>query len=152
MKNKNGFTLIELLAVIVVLAVIILIASTNVGTMMTTARKNALAIEGNTLVNSAKQAYQIGILNGGITGTQEVCFSLADLKAKGYFEKSDSDYQGSVLIQPDANGVVSYKFWISNKSYEINNANPGDTGSVASSLSQNKASTNCGGKTVTAVS
>ena len=53
MKNKNGFTLIELLAVIVVLAVIILIASTNVGTMMTTARKNALAIEGSRTENSS---------------------------------------------------------------------------------------------------
>ena len=91
-------------------------------------------------------------MNGTITGTQQVCFSLSDLKAKGYFEKSDEEYQGSVLITPDSNGIVSYKFWISNKSYEINDAVPGDTGSKANSITENKASTNCGGKTTTAVS
>ena len=154
MKNNTGFTLVELLAVIVILAVIILIASSNVGTIMTNARKNALAMEGNTLINSAKQAYQIAILNGKVTGTDSVCFSLEDLKNNGYFEKSDDKYKGSVLISPDSAGkVISYTFWISNGSYYVTGPT-GTTGSAAEPVNtaENKdASVNCGGKTLTNV-
>lgn len=61
-KNKKGFTLVELLAVIVVLSIIILIASSGIGSAMQKARKSALAIEGNELINAAKSAYQLDIL------------------------------------------------------------------------------------------
>ena len=147
LKNKKGFTLVELLAVIVILAVIILIASSNVGTMMTNARKNALAIEGNTLITAAKNAYQMAILNAEVTGTEQVCFALSSLKSSGYFEKADSKYKGSVLLKPDAKGVITYKFWISNGSYVISNADTGATGSSANPISQTnpEASENCAG-------
>ena len=53
--NKKGFTLVELLAVIVILAVVMLIAVTAVGPLMTKARKSALGTEGVGMVNAAKQ-------------------------------------------------------------------------------------------------
>lgn len=146
--NKKGFTLIELLAVIVILAVIILIAASNIGGMTTTARKNVLAVEGNTLVDGAKTAYQLAVLNGDIT-TGAACFSLEYLYKEGYFDKgpdSNPKYTGSVLIEPDANGkIYTYHFWISNSSYALKNAESGATGKVAEN--GESASENCDGKT-----
>lgn len=131
--NKKGFTLIELLAVIVILAIIIVIASSNVGGLMTTARKNALASEGNSAVRGAQLAYQSAILNGDIT-TNGACFSLKYLYDKGYYTKGaeGSDYTGSVKVTPDDNGLnYTYNFWISNGSYVISNATFGANGSSA---------------------
>lgn len=130
MRNKNGFTLIELLAVIVVLAVIIMIASNNVLGAMNDARKNALAIEGNRLIDAAKNAYQMDILNGTVkTGSK--CYSLENLYAEyGFYSKGKKDnYTGSVLVTPDANGkIFTYRFWISNGSFRV----VGDAGTTGS--------------------
>lgn len=144
-KNKNGFTLIELLAVIVILAVIILIASNTVLSQMDNARKNALAIEGNTLINSAKNAYQSAILEGKVT-TGSACFSLEYLYKEGLFSKGKKDtYTGSVLVAPDANGkIVTYTFWISNGSFVVS----GETGTTGSGATNGaSASENCGNAT-----
>lgn len=141
-KNKNGFTLVELLAVIVILAVIILIASNSVLSQMDRARKNALAIEGNTLINSAKNAYQSAILEGKIT-TGSACFPLEYLYKEGLFSKGKKDnYTGSVLVAPDSSGkIVTYTFWISNGSYIVS----GETGTNGSGASNGtSASENCG--------
>lgn len=152
-SNKKGFTLIELLAVIVILAVIILIAASNIGGMTTKAKKNVLAIEGNTLVDAAKTAYQMDTLEGtiNVTGSGEYCYSLEELVSNGYFEKSGDDYQGSVLISPiiGKNGYT-YKFWISNKSYSFNGKDKsgvteGATGNNADS-NYTPASKDCNGK------
>ncbi len=148
-RNKNGFTLVELLAVIVILAVIILIATNNVGEAMTKARKNALAIEGNSAVKGAKEAYQIAILEGDIT-TGAACFSLSYLYNKGYFDKGsgtgegNDNYTGSVLVQPDAGkATYTYKFWLSNGSYVFNGVSYGSNGTSATEGTT--ASPNCGG-------
>ena len=116
MKRK-GFTLIELLAVIVILAVIILVAASNIGGMTTTARKNVLAVEGNTLVDSAKTAYQLAVLNGDIT-TGNACFSLGYLYNQNFFDKGEADkYTGSVLVT-ESSGKDNYIFFINfHKSY-----------------------------------
>lgn len=143
-KDNKGFTLIELLAVIVILAVIILVAASNIGGMTTTARKNVLAVEGNTLVDSAKTAYQLAVLNGDIT-TGNACFSLAYLYNQNFFDKGAADkYTGSVLVGEN-NGKYTYNFWISNGSYKLENAPSGATGKVA--VDGASSSETCGGKT-----
>lgn len=132
-KNKKGFTLIELLAVIVILAIIILIAATNIGGLTQTAKKNVLAVEGNTLVDSAKLAYQQAQLDGEITGVGDYCFSVEYLKKNGFFDKGkDEKYFGSVLVTPNSDGkVFTYKFWISNGSLKID-ADSSKNGTVGS--------------------
>lgn len=142
LKSKKGFTLVELLAVIVILAVIILIATNNVLAQMENARKNALAIEGNTLINSAKNAYQEAILEGDLT-TGGACFSLQYLYNEGLFSKGEKDhYTGSVLVAPDSSGkVITYTFWISNGSY-VATGETGTTGSGA--VAGSSASSDCG--------
>lgn len=145
-NEKKGFTLVELLAVIVVLAIVILIASSSVGTAMTKARKSALAIEGSELINAAKNAYQFGIIDNSV-GSGAACYSLEYLFKEGYFSKgSDKDnYVGSVLVKPNGNSV-EYKFWISNGSFVFANAEGGVSGEAAQ-VSPDAASKDCGGAT-----
>ncbi len=141
-KNNRGFTLVELLAVIVILAVIILIASNNVGSIMIDARKNALALEGSTLIDAAKTAYQIDILNDGITGSK--CYNLEELYKEGYFSKGkDKDgYTGSVLVDTSNEKIIEYTFWISNGKYVVSGP-AGTTGKNATAGTE--ASKCCGG-------
>lgn len=54
MKNKKGFTLIELLAVIVVLAIILVIAGTNVIKYINSTKENAKFIAAKEIVNIAE--------------------------------------------------------------------------------------------------
>lgn len=126
LNNKKGFTLIELLAVIVILAVIILIAASNIGAMTQTARKNVLAVEANTLIDSAKTAYQMDLLEGDNFQDNGHCYSLDELKKNGYFEKNDDKYHGSVLIRATGNSY-DYKVWISNGSYRNDDQTNGNS-------------------------
>lgn len=146
-KNNKGFTLIELLAVIVVLAIIILFASSNIFGMVEKFRANALAQEGNTLIqDAARPAYQMAVMEKTIT-SGSACFSLEYLsKEAGYSKNSSNNYTGSVLISLDASGKVpTYTVWISNGSSVISNKQLGTTGSDAEAGTT--ASNDCGGAT-----
>ncbi len=123
MRDTKGFTLVELLAVIVILAVVMTIAVSMVGPLMTRARKGALGEEGLSLIGNAKDAYQLEQMkaNGAIKPTSSVCFSLAWLHNNDYFEKgSDNSYTGSVLVKYE-DKKYSYSFWISNGVYTFAN-------------------------------
>lgn len=125
--NKKGFTLVELLAVIVILAVVMLIATTAVGPLMTKSRKSALGTEGVSLVDAAKTAYQAVQMQGTSTlkPTEDACFSLEYLYQQNYFTKSSDDgYTGSVLVDYE-NGKYSYTFWISNGTYVFGSSTAG---------------------------
>ena len=63
--NKKGFTLVELLIVIVILSVVVLIATNAVIQKMSSANKQVLATEANTILCAAKTMYA----NEGATGT-----------------------------------------------------------------------------------
>lgn len=141
-KNKKGFTLIELLAVIVVLAILILLASNNYLSQLDRARKNALAIEGNTLINAAKQAYETAILESRIT-SGSACFSLEYLYQEGIYSKgSKNNYTGSVLVSFD-DKIPTYTFWISNGTFVIQGGT-GETGTNNATKGAS-ASNNCDG-------
>ncbi len=138
-KNKKGFTLIELLAVIVVLSIIILIATTNITKATIKARKGVLAVEGNELVDAAETVYQWEALEGNVTsGT--VCISLQYLYDSSMYSKGKDDgYTGSVLIEPTGDDQVTYKIWISNGSYFVNGK---DDGITATDVEQQTKSSN----------
>ncbi|MBR4231474.1 MAG: type II secretion system protein [Bacilli bacterium] len=131
--NKKGFTLVELLAVIVILAVVMLIAVTAVGPLMTKARKSALGTEGVGMVNAAKTAYQTEQLSGKVGPTDSACFDLEWLCNSNYFEKgctSGGDgYYGSVLATYSS-GKLTYKFWLSNGSYTFGGVGTGLTNGI----------------------
>lgn len=115
--SKNGFTLVELLAVIVVLSIILLMASSGVGGALEKARMSSLSIEGTELINSAKNQYQLDVLDRTVK-TQAACYPIRDLFNLNLFSKGNGsdDYVGSVLITNN-NGKVTYKFWIGNGTY-----------------------------------
>lgn len=147
-ENKKGFTLVELLAVIVVLAIIMVIASSSIGGTLVKARKSALAIEGTELINGAKNAYQLGILDGEVK-QGAACYSLEYLYKEAFYSKGSGDnYTGSVLVTPNGN-TVTYKYWISNGTYEIAGKGYDATNKDAVELSEGSAgaSENCLGTT-----
>ena len=125
MKSKKGFTLVELLAVIVILAVVMLMAVTAVGPLMTKSRKGALGSEGLELVNAAKTAFQTEQMGSGgkIKANSSVCFDLEWLKTNQYFEKGSAEgYKGSVFVKYDSTtSSYTYSFWIDNGTYRFTN-------------------------------
>ena len=56
--NKKGFTLIELLAVIVILALLMVVVGSSVGTVQDNARKKAIESESTKIINKAYEDYQ----------------------------------------------------------------------------------------------
>lgn len=126
LNDRKGFTLVELLAVIVVLAIIILIAMPAVLNSMEKARRNSFAIEANEMVKSAQTAYSIAVMNGDggsiSSSGATYCISFANLKSKGYIEKTDTnnEYKGSVLITISSAGVATYTVYFTTNAYNIN--------------------------------
>ena len=115
-------------------------------------RKNALVTEGIALVNASKTAYQAEQLTNSskIKNNSSVCFNIRWLCKKNYFEFGcgDDNYSGSVLVAYN-NGTYTYKYWISNGMYTLNNINFNnfdvDNSKVIEAVS---ASNNCGSSTL----
>ncbi len=130
MKNRKGFTLVELIAVIVILGVVILIAATSIGPLITRARKGALGEEGLHMIEAAKYAHKLDEIDeaNNIKGSKSICYSLKWLNENDYYDKGkDEGYTGSVLIEYDEETKnYSYKFWLSNGTYVFNNVNEKD--------------------------
>jgi len=117
--NKKGFTLIELLAVISILAILMLVATGSVTSMVSKAQKNAFIIDSQNVVEIAKTAYMDSLLNGTLTGT-DFCFSLDYLRTHGFLDKIDSSYKGSVSISIDGTtNVATYTLWLSSNKFQI---------------------------------
>ncbi len=79
MKKKNGFTLIELLAVIAVLSVILVIATTNVLKSISDSKEKAKYIAAKEIVDIASAYMETENIN--------TCVKVKDLIDKGYLEK-----------------------------------------------------------------
>jgi len=123
--NKKGFTLIELLAVIVVLAIVTVIATRSVLPFMANAGRDAFASEANIAKDSAANAMAL-ISIGSIDEenyTKEAggkyCFTLANLKTLGLFEKDDDTYVGTVTVTPSGNSYT-YAVSMKNEKYYVN--------------------------------
>ena len=122
LNSFRGFTLIELLAVIVVLAIIILIAVNAVLPQMDKARRNALAIEANSAIQSAQSYFTAGNLMGGDTlpvgeGSSK-CISIKNLITNGFYDADVDTYAGSVQVTRNGS-LLLYKVWIHNGEYQI---------------------------------
>ena len=86
MKNKKGFTLIELLAVIVILGVILVIATTNVIKSISTSREKAKYTAAKEIGNIA-EAYMATETDGVFKINNEKCVDINTLIEKEYLEK-----------------------------------------------------------------
>ena len=113
LKNKKGFTLIELLAVIVVLAIVTVIATQSILPFMSNAGRDAFASEANLAIDGAEKAMNL-IQMGSVADTAYTkvsdtvyCFTIANLKTLGLFQKDDTTYGGTVTVTKSGN---SYTF------------------------------------------
>lgn len=86
MKNKRGFTLIELLAVIVILGVILVIATTSVIKSISTSREKAKYTAAKEIGNIA-EAYIATETDGVFKINNEKCVDINTLIEKEYLEK-----------------------------------------------------------------
>ena len=107
MKNRKGFTLIELLAVIVVLAIVMVLATTTVLPYMTKAREKAFRIEATSVVQAAKNAYDLYNLNQiklydnnapSCKNSAWICFTVEELIDLGIYTGDKNEYKGMVYI------------------------------------------------------
>ena len=85
MKNKKGFTLIELLAVIVILGIILVIATTNVIKSISTSREKAKYTAAKEIVNIAEAYIATEDVKENDEGNK--CVDIKTLIEKGYLEK-----------------------------------------------------------------
>ena len=65
--NKKGFTLVELLAVIVVLALLMVVAGSSIGTALTNSKKSSLRLEAKKLYDGLEKEIQTYAMLGTIT-------------------------------------------------------------------------------------
>ena len=110
--NKKGFTLVELLAVIVVLALLMVVAASSIGSALTNAKKNTLKTEAQKIITNVYQnAYSQYMLNGnigGLTGYTNVAPIVTAGATTGYtITGIDGKYEYTVKVDTQGN-VTNY--------------------------------------------
>ena len=118
--NKKGFTLIELLAVIVILAVLALVASTNVFNILDNARRGSFRTEFLSLLEAAQTTAQIDMMNGKLTQKDnKICYSLQESPLKDNYDNKNK-YNGSVSVTLNAaTGQIDMVGWLSGNYFTI---------------------------------
>ena len=129
LKNNKGFTLIELLAVIVVLAIVTVIATQSVLPFMANAGRDAFASEANVAIDGASDAMSLISLGSisssnytreaDVDGKEVYCFTIANLKDLGLFQKDDDSYEGTVTVTVSGNSYT-YATSMKNDKYFVN--------------------------------
>ena len=111
-KNKNGFTLIELLAVIVILGVIMVIATTNVIKSINNSREKSKEIAKKEIVSYAEAYFATNNSN-----TNNGCVSVEELYKLGYLTddvtnpetgdniKNENELGNQSICKPSATGI-----------------------------------------------
>ena len=121
--NKKGFTLIELLAVIVVLAIVSVIATTLVVRYMSNAKMDTFAVEASNVIASAKNAVSMNELNkleienndNSCKIGNRMCFTIDTLIELGIFKGNKEVYDGKVNIDISDKQNLKYKLFLEKK-------------------------------------
>lgn len=120
MKNSKGFTLIELLAVIVVLAIVTVIASSSILPYMSNARPDAFKVEATNVINSAKSVMDLYNMNeislkGNTSSCKKdnvICFTVQELIDLGIYKDKTGAFSGKVLIDITNQTSPSYTLYL----------------------------------------
>lgn len=121
---KNGFTLVEILAVVIILAIIITLVSTNVLNIFTNSKQKTYDEQIQTLIRLAKQ-YSTEFNNDLIwveqTGEDTAVITINQLINAGYVEENIVNAKNGKIICPssfititDTNNVFTYDITIYN--------------------------------------
>ena len=126
--NKKGFTLVELLAVIVILALLMVVATRSIGTIMDGSKQSALKTEAQKVLSGLYQEYQAQKLvvepkltptgcSGSTCCLGSYCAKDGDYfiqapisKADGSITKAIIQYSTTyyVIAKVDVNGQIQY--------------------------------------------
>ncbi len=133
MKKSKGFTLVELLAVIVILAILVLVATPAVTSIMQKSQKNAFKNEVLKVVDIMNTVYTeksaqgvssafvaskkvSNVTNGG--KYKYLCMTLQDLVTEQYLKKDLTGYSGYIAMWvPDGTGETKFLINVSNTSF-----------------------------------
>ena len=102
--KKNGFTLVELLAVIVVLGIVMVLATTTVLPLMEESRVKAFRTEATAVIETASTVKDLHTLNQvtipstSCATSTKICFTVDDLIDLGYHKGNKDVYDGTVTI------------------------------------------------------
>ena len=118
MKNNKGFTLVELLAVIVVLALLMVVATSSIGGALNNAKKNTLKTEAqkmlteafNDITASYMLSSNLNSIGGKVVheGTNYSIVEYVDGDYKGYFRYVDTetdDYIEAYCVRDEKNNM-----------------------------------------------
>ena len=149
-KNNKGFTLIELLAVIVILAILMLVASTNIFNILDNARRGSFRTEFLTLLESAETTASMDLMNGTLSQTNNTkCYVIDQSPLKENFS-NNGGYTGSVLVTLEADGSLTTKGWMRSNYYTVTEKTDGiqnNEADIPASNDENNTTdiTTCGG-------
>ncbi|MFI3260417.1 MAG: type II secretion system protein [bacterium] len=104
--QKNGFTLIELLAVIVVLAIVMMIASTQVIPIITSSREDGFASTANSILSTVATV----ALSDEIRGNGKTCYTVKELIDGGYISNISSEMYSGVINISKGTAGTSYNY------------------------------------------
>lgn len=116
MKNKRGFTLIELLAVIVILGVILVIATTSVIKSISSSREKAKYTAAKEIANIAEAYIATEDVEENEEGNK--CVSISTLIEEGYLEKdvtnpltgeNGGDFEGQMVCTSSKKSQEGYE-------------------------------------------
>ena len=121
--NKKGFTLIELLAVIFILGIVSVIATTLVVRYISNTKIDSFAVEASNVIAGAKNAVQMSDLNKLDIGNDEesckignrMCFTIDTLIELGVFKGNKEVYDGKVNIDISDKQNLKYKLYLEKK-------------------------------------
>jgi len=140
-KRKQGFTLIELLAVIVILAIIMLVAGTNVFDILGDAEKSSFRNEFLGLLETARTRASIDMLDGVINGANRVkCYKASELD----YDTKGKEYVYSVKVEYKSDGSLGVTGWMSSNKYKIENKTNTLTRDDVIATNGEQVSGNCG--------
>lgn len=147
LNNNRGFTLIELLAVIVILAIVMVLASSSILPFMRNAGRDAFVLEANGAIDAASNAISLITIGSiGLDGSygsntapdaadykrdvskNEYCFSIKYLVDNGLFDLDESSlydaehnkngYRGVVKASKSGNSY-SYTVYLINDEFYV---------------------------------
>lgn len=126
--NKKGFTLIELLAVIVILAVLALVASTNVFNILDNARRGSFRTEFLSLLEAAQTTASIDLMNNGFDHASNTTkyYKLGEttgINSLGNNYDNKNGYVGCVKVVYKAEGDFEITGWLKGNYFAIDNKN-----------------------------
>ena len=113
--NKKGFTLIELLAVIVILAIIALIITTNILKTLSASRKSTFNLYGTRIISKTAEKMYEKYINNEVKETEKI-----NIKNLGF--RDTGNFRGCIVYS-DEDNKPTFVLYLTDGRYSYNGVN-----------------------------